>query len=120
MPALPGPSAYNRDMSALIQVQTTFASAEDATAVGRTLVSEQLAACAQVLPGVTSIYVWEEMLRHEQEALLLLKTSEATWPALRDRLSELHSYDTPEIIALPVAQASFDYATWVRDAVKLG
>jgi uncharacterized protein involved in tolerance to divalent cations len=107
-------------MSALIQVQTTFASAEDATAVGRTLVSEQLAACAQVLPSITSIYVWEEMLRHDEEALLLLKTSEASWPALRDRLSELHSYDTPEIIALRIEQAGFDYATWVRDSVRQG
>jgi uncharacterized protein involved in tolerance to divalent cations len=105
-------------MSALLEVRSTFASADDATEVARKLVQERLAGCAQVIPGITSIYVWEEMLRHDSEVLLLLKTTEAAWPALRDRLAELHPYDTPEIIALPVQAASFDYASWLREQVK--
>jgi periplasmic divalent cation tolerance protein len=105
-------------MPQLILVQTTFASADDAVAAGRTLVAERLAACAQVLPAITSIYTWQDMLRHENEALLLLKTTEENWTGLRDRLAQLHPYDTPEIIALPVVHGSFDYLAWVRENVK--
>jgi periplasmic divalent cation tolerance protein len=102
-------------MPDLVQVLTTFGSAEDATEIARTLVNEHLAACAQIIPGITSIYMWEGMLKHDDEALLLLKTTESTWPALRDRLAELHPYDTPEIIAIPVSQASYTYLAWVRE-----
>ncbi|MCC7478677.1 divalent-cation tolerance protein CutA [bacterium] len=105
-------------MSTLLEVHSTFASADDATEVARKLVQERLCACAQIVPGVTSIYVWEEMLRHDEEVLLILKTTEGAWPALRDRLAELHPYDTPELIALPVQSASFDYSAWVREHVK--
>lgn len=105
-------------MPALLQVFTTLASAGDATEIGRTLVDENLAACAQVVPGLTSIYRWEGMLRHDEEVLLILKTTEATWPLLRDRLAELHPYETPELVAIPVAHASYDYLAWVRENTK--
>lgn len=82
------------------------------------LVEEQLAACAQVLPGVESIYMWEGMLRHDNEHLLTLKTTESRWPRLRDRLAELHPYDTPQITALPVAHASYEYGAWVRECCE--
>jgi periplasmic divalent cation tolerance protein len=105
-------------MAVLLEVRTAFASAEDATSAARTLVSEHLAACAQIVPGVTSIYVWQDMLRHESEALLILKTMQENWPALRDRLAELHPYETPEIIGVPVEHASFDYLAWVKDSLR--
>ncbi len=105
-------------MPALLQVLTTFASASDATEIGRKLVDEHLAACAQVVPGVTSIYRWEAMLRHDDEVLLVLKTTVATWPLLRDRLAELHPYATPELVAIPVAHASYDYLAWVQENTK--
>ena len=75
-------------------------------------------ACAQVVPGVTSIYSWEGMLRHDSEALLLLKTTERSWPALRDRLAALHPYTTPEIIALPIAHATYEYLTWMKEQTE--
>lgn len=109
-------NAYNRAMTALLEVQTTFATPEDAARVARVLIGERLAACAQVVPSITSMYIWEDELKHETEALLLLKTAESSWAALRDRLAQLHPYDTPEIIALPVSHASFEYSTWVRDS----
>jgi periplasmic divalent cation tolerance protein len=102
-------------MAGVLEVHTTFASEGDAIAVARALVSERLAACAQVVPGVTSIYRWEGMLRHDEEVLLLLKTTLESWPALRDRLAELHPYDTPEIIALPVEHGGFSYISWVKE-----
>jgi periplasmic divalent cation tolerance protein len=63
--------------------------------------------------------MWQDELKQEAETLLLLKIAENGWAALRDRLAELHPYDTPEIIALPVAHASFEYATWVRDCCRI-
>jgi periplasmic divalent cation tolerance protein len=111
---------YNRAMTTLLEVHTTFATPADAVRVARVLISEQLAACAQVIPEITSLYMWEEELKQETEALLLLKAEESSWVALRDRLAELHPYDTPEIIALPVSHASFEYATWVRDSCRTG
>jgi uncharacterized protein involved in tolerance to divalent cations len=107
-------------MTTLLEVHTTFATPADAARVARVLISEQLAACAQVIPEITSLYMWEEELKQETEALLLLKAEESSWVALRDRLAELHPYDTPEIIALPVSHASFEYATWVRDCCRTG
>lgn len=109
------PTLYNLLMARVLEVHTTFASEGDATAVARKLVEERLAACAQVVPGVTSIFHWEGMLRHDDEVLLILKTTEEAWPALRDRLAKLHPYDTPEIIALPVEHGSYDYLAWVRE-----
>jgi periplasmic divalent cation tolerance protein len=106
-------------MTALLEVQTTFASPEDAARVARVLINERLAACAQVLPSLTSVYIWEDQLKHETEAMLLLKTAESSWAALRDRLAQLHPYDTPEIIAVPISHASFEYASWVRDCCHL-
>jgi periplasmic divalent cation tolerance protein len=102
----------------VLEVRTTFASAEDALSAARKLVGERLAACAQIIPQVTSVYMWEEMLRHEQEVLLLLKTTESAWPALRDRLAGLHPYDTPEIIAVRIEHGSFDYMAWVAENTR--
>jgi periplasmic divalent cation tolerance protein len=101
----------------LLQVQTTFASADDALAAARALVEERLAACAQLLPGLTSVYRWEGMLRQEEEVLLLLKTTEQRWPELRDRLLDLHPYDTPELIATTVSHVGFEYLAWVKEQV---
>jgi periplasmic divalent cation tolerance protein len=105
-------------VTALIQVHTTFPDAESASAVARALVEERLAACVQVVPGVSSIYRWEGMLRHDSEHLLLIKTVATLWPTLRDRLIELHPYETPELVAVPIEQASFEYSNWVRDNVN--
>jgi periplasmic divalent cation tolerance protein len=105
-------------MAAALEIHTTFASEEDAVSVVRTLVSERLCACAQVLPGVTSVYYWEGMLRHEQEVLVLLKTTPEAWPALRDRLTELHTYETPEIVALPIEHTTFEYLAWMKENIK--
>jgi len=103
---------------ALIQVQTTFATADDALTAARALVSEKLAACCQVVPELTSIYRWEGMLRQEPEVLLLIKSTEQRWPELRDRLIELHPYDTPEVIATTVSHVGFEYMAWVKDNVE--
>lgn len=102
-------------MPKLLEVHTALATEQDAISIGRTLVKERLAACAQVIPDITSIYSWEDKLQQEPEVLLLLKTTADAWPSLRDRLAELHPYDTPEIIAVDVTHAIYDYGSWVRE-----
>ncbi len=90
---------------------------EEAASIARTLVEERLAACVNVMPGIESVYRWRGKVESAEEVLLLVKTTEERFPAVRDRIAELHSYDTPEIIALPVMTGSENYLAWLRDQV---
>ena len=93
----------------------------EAERLAETLVREGLAACVNILPGVTSVYVWEGRLERDTESTLLIKVSAQRVVALRERLSELHPYDTVEIVSLPVqvAESEPSYVAWVRAASKL-
>lgn len=93
---------------------------ETLAALGRTVVEERLAACANVLGGVTSVYRWQGEVVEEGEAMALLKTTEARLDALRERVRELHPYDTPEFVALRVTSGSADYLSWIDQAVSEG
>lgn len=81
--------------------------------LARTLVDERLAACVNVLPGVRSIYRWEGAVENAEEVLLLIKTTGERLPALAARLSQLHPYDLPELLAVPVAAGLPAYLHWV-------
>ena len=89
----------------------------EALAIGRTLVEERLAACVNILPGVHSIYRWKGIIENAPEYMLLMKTSQARFTALRDRISQLHSYEVPEIIAIPVVDGAEKYLAWIRENV---
>jgi periplasmic divalent cation tolerance protein len=95
-------------------VLTTVANAEEAAELGRTLVEEQLAACATLIPSVQSIYRWKGEIESETETLLLLKTGPDQLAALEARLHELHSYQTPEFLVLPVESGSNSYLDWLQ------
>jgi periplasmic divalent cation tolerance protein len=82
--------------------------------IARTLVSEKLAACVNILPGVTSHYEWKGALEQAAEHLLVVKTTEQRIEALRSRLLELHPYQVPELIGWPVEAGSPPYLDWVR------
>jgi len=94
-------------------VLTTFPDREAATAVARTLVEERLAACAQLVDGVQSIYRWEGRIDESAEVQLIAKTTPASAPALVDRLRALHPYEVPEILTLD-ATASASYGAWLH------
>lgn len=81
------------------------------------LVEEGLAACVNRLGPLVSDYLWEGHRESEREFLLLAKTTRAGYPALEARLLALHPYDTPEVIALPVAAGARAYLDWVADSV---
>jgi len=94
-------------------VLVTAPSPEKAAELGRSLVSERLAACANVLPGIRSIYWWEGKVQDEPEALILLKTTRARFEALRDRVLALHPYQVPEVVALGIEAGSEKYLQWI-------
>lgn len=81
------------------------------------VVEERLAACANLIPGVRSVYRWEGEVQRDDEALAVLKTTRTAVEALRDRVLELHPYDVPEFLALPVEVGSGPYMRWIADCV---
>ena len=100
-------------------VLTTVANPEEAARLGRTLVEERLVACATLIPSVQSIYRWKGEIESATETLLLLKTGPDQLAALEARLHELHSYQTPEFLVLPVESGSNSYIDWLQANLRL-
>jgi periplasmic divalent cation tolerance protein len=100
-------------MSGIVTVYATFASAEEAQRIARTLVEERLAACANILGACRSIYRWQGTIEEAEEIAVLLKTRAGRVEALIVRLAELHSYDVPAAVVWPISSASPGYAGWV-------
>ena len=99
-------------------VLTTAANSEEATGLGRTLVEEKLVACATLIPAIESIYRWKGNVESSVESMLLLKTSVDQLTALEARLHELHSYETPEFLVLPVEAGSHSYLEWMSHCLS--
>jgi periplasmic divalent cation tolerance protein len=98
-------------------VLTTFGDREKAVAVAHTLVEEQLAACVNLLGEVRSIYRWKGEISDDPEVLCLVKTTRAGFEKLRTRLVELHPYEVPELLAVPVESAHPPYLEWLLGSV---
>ncbi len=88
----------------------------EALRIADTLVEARLAACVNVLPAVESVYRWRDSVERAREILLLIKTTQDRFGAVRDHISALHSYDTPEIVAVPISVGSEKYLTWLVGA----
>jgi periplasmic divalent cation tolerance protein len=99
-------------------VYVTFPNADIASQIGSKMVSEQLAACVNVCPGVTSIYRWKGQIESTVEVLAVFKTSRAVYPALEQAIKEHHPYEVPEIVAVEVAQGSSEYVEWIFDQLR--
>jgi periplasmic divalent cation tolerance protein len=99
---------------AVMFVYATAADAAEAERIGRAIVSERLAACANVLPGMRSIYWWQGKMEEAAEAVLILKTTRERVAALVARVRALHSYDCPCIEALEVADGNPEFLAWVE------
>ena len=98
-------------------IMVTTPDAEVGERIGRTLVEERLAACVNVVPGVTSLYRWEGKVQRAGEVLLLVKTTVDAFERVRERVQELHPYEVPEIIDLSVRTGEARYLEWVREGV---
>jgi periplasmic divalent cation tolerance protein len=94
-------------------VYVTAASRDEALRIGRAVVEERLAACANVLDGMTSIFHWNGAVQEEREAVLILKSRSDLADALTGRVRELHSYDCPCVAVLPITAGSPAYLDWI-------
>jgi len=105
-------------MSADLQiVLCTTPDRETAELIANTLVAEQLAACVNILPGVTSVYRWKNTVEHSKELLLIIKTSGSVWPMLEAQIQALHPYELPEIIAVPIRTGEAEYIQWLENSL---
>ena len=102
-----------------IVVFMTAANGEEATRLADMLVGAHLAACVQIFPEIESVYRWEGKIERQAEVLLLAKTTKAKFDDLEREVRALHSYDTPEIVAVPVVAGSAPYLEWLVKATQL-
>jgi periplasmic divalent cation tolerance protein len=99
-------------------VLSTVQGAEDAERIARALVERGLAACVNIVPGVTSVYRWQGQVQAEAERLLLIKTGAQRFEALCQALVALHPYELPEVIALPLQAGHAPYLAWLDESVR--
>ena len=108
------------DAADLIVVLCTVPDAATGRRLAHVLVEQRLAACVNVVPGLTSIYRWQGEVHQDDEELLVIKTRRTLFDALRTRLVAEHPYDVPEVVALPVAAVHAAYARWLADVTGPG
>jgi len=100
-------------MTDKIVVLSTCDSDEHASTLARHLVDKRLAACVNILPGVRSIYRWQDKTEEASEFLLVIKTSRERFTALRAEIEKVHTYEVPEVVALPIVDGSEAYLGWL-------
>ena len=106
-------------MTDKIVVLVTCASAKEARKIARAVVEQRLAACANILSSpVQSVYRWKGSAESAKEFLLIIKTTKARFSKLRAEVKRLHTYEVPEIIALPVATGATNYLAWISESVR--
>jgi periplasmic divalent cation tolerance protein len=101
-------------------VLTAAGSKEEAQEIARALVERRLAACVNLVGPVQSIYRWKDAIENAEEWLLLIKTTAAAFPAVCDTIRELHSYELPECVQIPIEAGSADYLEWIQKNVGGG
>jgi periplasmic divalent cation tolerance protein len=99
-------------------VLVTCGSLGEARRIGKAVVEKRLAACANLLAGVESIYRWKGKVERAREILVVMKTSEARLQELEKEVNRLHSYEVPEFIVLPIAAGSREYLAWIGESVN--
>ncbi|MBP0018037.1 MAG: divalent-cation tolerance protein CutA [Cyanobacteria bacterium SBLK] len=97
-------------------VLVTAGSEEEANEIASALVNEQLAACVSIAP-IQSVYRWQGKIERDREWQLTIKTHLALFPALETKIKDLHSYDVPEMIAIPIIMGSQSYLDWLSKSV---
>ena len=106
-------------MSEFLVVYIT-ASEENARDLASALVEEKLAACVNRIPGIESTYTWEGRVERDTEDLLVVKTRAALFDRLKERVQEIHGYDVPEIIAVPIVEGNASYLEWMDAVLSKG
>ncbi|HZX97530.1 MAG TPA: divalent-cation tolerance protein CutA [Myxococcales bacterium] len=100
-------------MTDAMLVLTTLPNGDAAGELAKTVVEERLAACANIFPALRSIYRWQAQVQDENEVLVLFKTRQEHFERLKARILELHPYEVPEVLAIPVEQGYHAYLEWL-------
>jgi periplasmic divalent cation tolerance protein len=107
-------------MTDAIMVMVTCRSSRDATDLANVLLEERLVACVNIAGRIRSLFFWEGAPQRESESLLLMKTQRDLFDKLRERVEELHSYDVPEIVAVPLVCGNKEYLDWIEKVTADG
>jgi periplasmic divalent cation tolerance protein len=99
-------------------VLTTASSEEEARKIAQHMVEHKLAACVNIIPQIESVYRWQGKIESSREWLLLIKTTIEKFPAVRDAIRTLHSYDLPECVAIAIDDGSREYLQWIGASVE--
>ncbi|MEJ5361141.1 MAG: divalent-cation tolerance protein CutA [Spirochaetota bacterium] len=86
--------------------------------IANTLISLKLAACVNIVPGLTSIYSWKGEICNDQELLLIIKTKSNLYTNIEEAINKIHPYEVAEIISMPITSGSHDYLQWIEDVTK--
>lgn len=105
-------------MKEFIVVLVTCSSKEEAEKIGNSLVEKKLAACVNVVPEIKSIFYWKGKISREKEILLIAKSRMELFDSIKSEIKKLHSYEVPEIIALPIEAGSEKYLDWIREKTQ--
>jgi periplasmic divalent cation tolerance protein len=105
-------------MKEVIVIFVTCSSSQEAETIGNFLVENRLAACVNVIPDVKSIFFWKGKISEEREVLLIAKSRMDLFDSIQKEIKRLHSYEVPEIIALPVEAGSEEYLEWIRQETQ--
>lgn len=100
-----------------IVILVTAKDQEEAQKIARGLLEDKLAACCNIMPKIQSLFWWDGKIDSADEVLLIIKSEKTLWNKIQDKVKELHSYQTPEIIALPVVEGSKEYLDWIKDSI---
>ena len=99
-------------------ILTTASGEEEGRSIANTLVEKRLAACVNIIPKISSVYRWEGQIQSETEVLLLIKTTKDLEAEVYREVQAVHSYDTPELITLPITNGSEPYLDWLNASVR--
>ena len=100
-----------------IVIFITCANKQEAEKIAAGLISAKLAACVNIVPGIKSLFWWENKIDQAQELLLIIKSKKTKLSGIIKKVKSLHSYSTPEIIALPIVAGNKDYLKWITDSL---
>jgi periplasmic divalent cation tolerance protein len=101
-----------------IVIFITAPNEDEAASIARSLVEARLAACANIVRNIRSIYTWQGSIQDDNEVLMMVKTRKSLFSKVSVKVRELHSYDVPEIIALPIIDGSPDYLNWLKESTE--
>jgi len=100
-------------------IYCTTKNKEEALTISSTLIKESLAACTNILDGMTSVYMWEGKVEESSEAILIVKTNATMVPAVIKRIEEIHSYEVPCVFSIKIEECSKDFLKWLETSLKL-